>query len=64
VVKIWYNYFKLRDLAVALKNSDKEFQITWDAANYFQIPEKETNEVLGAFAAHTKEVTTGYCATK
>jgi hypothetical protein len=25
-----FNYFKLRDLAMALNNSDKQFEITWD----------------------------------
>ncbi len=28
-----YNYFKLRDLAMALNNSSKNFQVGWDSAN-------------------------------
>jgi len=28
-----YNYFKLRDLAQAVNNTEKNFEVTWDAAN-------------------------------
>ena len=32
------------------------------ALDYYQVPEKEKSEVLGAFAAHKNEVTAGYYA--
>ncbi|WP_106449898.1 group I truncated hemoglobin [Trichococcus alkaliphilus] len=31
-----------------------------ETLDYFHVPEKEKNEVLGAFSAHKDEVTTGY----
>jgi len=49
-----------------LKISPEEFDaVAGELANtldFFKVPEREKGEVLGAFAAHKDEVTTGYMA--
>ena len=49
-----------------LKISPEEFDaVAGELANtldFFKVPEREKGEVLGAFAAHKNEVTTGYMA--
>jgi hemoglobin len=49
-----------------LKISPEEFDaVAAELANtldFFKVPEREKGEVLGAFAAHKNEVTTGYMA--
>jgi hemoglobin len=47
-----------------LKISPEEFDAVAaelaDSLDFFKVPEREKGEVLGAFAAHKNEVTTGY----
>jgi len=49
-----------------LKISPEEFDAVAEelarALDFFKVPEREKGEVLGAFAAHKNEVTTGYMA--
>ena len=49
-----------------LKISPEEFDAVAgelaSALDFFKVPEREKGEVLGAFAAHKDEVTTGYMA--
>lgn len=48
------------DLHISPEEFDAVAGVLSDTLDYFHVPDKEKNEVLGAFAAHKNEVTTGY----
>src|SRR5450759_4630602 len=45
-----------------LQNSHEDMAELAGTLDFFKVPEREKGEVLGAFAAHKDEVTTGYMA--
>lgn len=48
------------DLRISPEEFDAVAGVLADTLDFFHVPEKEKSEVLGAFAAHKNEVTTGY----
>jgi hemoglobin len=69
-----YSATKPGSTTVGLEEAHRELKISPDefdevaaeltrTLEFFKIPEREKEEVLGAFAAHKDEVTTGYMAT-
>lgn len=48
------------DLRISPEEFDAVAGVLADTLDFFHVPEKEKNEVLGAFAAHKDEVLTGY----
>ena len=48
------------DLRISPEEFDAVAGVLADTLDFFHVPEKEKNEVLGAFAAHKDEVNTGY----
>jgi len=68
-----YSATKPGSTTVGLEEAHREFKISPDefdevaaelarTLDFFKVPEREKGEVLGAFAAHKDEVTTGYMA--
>jgi hemoglobin len=68
-----YSATKPGSTTVGLEEAHRELKISPDefdevaaelarTLDFFKIPEREKEEVLGAFAAHKDEVTTGYMA--
>ena len=68
-----YSATKPGSTTVGLEEAHRELQISPDefdevaaelarTLDFFKVPEREKGEVLGAFAAHKDEVTTGYMA--
>ncbi|HEX9099947.1 MAG TPA: group 1 truncated hemoglobin [Candidatus Dormibacteraeota bacterium] len=51
-----------RDLKIAPEEFDAVAQELARSLDFFKVPAREKGEVLEAFAAHKKEVTTGYLA--
>lgn len=51
-----------RELKISPEEFDEVATILSNTLDYFNVPEREKGEVLGAFAAHKDEVTTGYMA--
>ena len=51
-----------RDLKIAPEEFDAVAGELAHTLDYFNVPAREKEEVLGAFAAHKNEVTTGYMA--
>jgi hemoglobin len=52
-----------RDLKISPEEFDEVAAELTRTLDVFDVPEREKEEVLGAFAAHKDEVTTGYMAT-
>ena len=53
-----------RDLKISPEEFDEVAAELGRSLGVFKVPEKETNEVLAAFAAHKDEVTAGFRASK
>ena len=53
-----------RDLKISPEEFDEVAAELGRSLGEFKVPEKETNEVLAAFAAHKDEVTAGFRASK
>jgi hemoglobin len=53
-----------RDLRISPAEFDEVAAELGRTLDHFQIPEREKNEVLAAFAAHKDEVTEGYRASR
>jgi hemoglobin len=51
-----------RDLHISPEEFDEVAQELGRALDYFKVPRREKEEVLSAFAAHKREVNTGYLA--
>lgn len=51
------------DLHISPEEFDAVAAVLASTLDYFHVPEREKNEVLGAFAAHKGEVNTGYFET-
>ncbi len=51
-----------RNLKIAPEEFDAVAAELANTLDFFKVPEREKGEVLGAFAAHKDEVTTGYMA--
>jgi hemoglobin len=51
-----------RDLKISPEEFDAVAAELARSLDFFKVPERERGEVLGAFAAHKNEVTTGYMA--
>lgn len=51
-----------RNLKIAPEEFDAVAGVLSRTLDHFKVPEREKGEVLGAFAAHKNEVTTGYMA--
>jgi hemoglobin len=51
-----------RDLKISPDEFDEVAAELARTLDYFQVPDQEKDEVLGAFAAHKGEVTEGYAA--
>lgn len=51
-----------RNLRISPEEFDEVAAVLAHTLDHFKVPEREKGEVLGAFAAHKKEVTTGYVA--
>lgn len=50
------------DMRISPEEFDAVAGVLAETLDYFHVPDKEKNEVLGAFAAHKNEVVTGYYA--
>ena len=68
-----YTATKPGSTTIGLEEAHREFEISPDefdevaailarSLDHFNVPQREKEEVLGAFAAHKDEVTTGYMA--
>lgn len=53
-----------RNLKISPEEFDVVASILAQSLDHFKVPEREKGEVLGAFAAHKKEVTAGYLAAR
>ncbi len=51
------------ELHISPEEFDAVANVLARTLDYFNVPDREKNEVLGAFAAHKNEVTTGYFST-
>jgi hemoglobin len=51
-----------RNLKISPEEFDAVAEELASTLDFFKVPEREKGEVLGAFAAHKNEVTTGYMA--